>query len=193
MSSTPTAIFGFYSTPEAADQAIDHLQELGFSRGDMSVLVPDNENTRVLAQRSALSVPDPEATTAVLSTGGIVGGGLGLLAGLGELAVPGIGPLMAAGPIASTLFGVAVGGTLGGLVGALISIGIPEYEAKLYEGAVKGGGVLLSIHCKAHDQVTHAMNALIDTGAHEVASTCEEISDENLGEQIDHLPVEHAL
>lgn len=176
MSTVHTTVFGLYASAEAAQEAFDHLLSSGFPRSEISILVPDNETTRLFSQENqAIST---EAATGV--TGGLVGGGLGLLAGLGELAVPGIGPLMAAGPITATLVGAAVGGTLGGLVGALIGVGIPEFEAKLYEEAVKEGGILLSIHCDEADKVLAAEKALESTGAGQVASTCEEISDESL-------------
>ncbi|HEY1985799.1 MAG TPA: DUF3341 domain-containing protein [Terracidiphilus sp.] len=179
MSSVQTAVFGLFATAETAEAAFDQLLARGFLRSGISILVPDNETTRVFAQQESSLTDD--TTTAGVSTGGIVGGGLGLLAGLGELAVPGIGPLMAAGPITATLVGAAVGGTLGGLVGALIGAGIPEFEAKIYEGAVREGGILLSIHCESSDQVNLAESALEESGAQQVASTCEEISDESLG------------
>jgi hypothetical protein len=178
MSSVHTSVFGLYATAEAAQEAFDHLLSSGFPRTEISILVPDNENTRLFSQKNQSIATEVTATGA--STGGLVGGGLGLLAGLGELAVPGIGALMAAGPITATLVGAAVGGTLGGLVGALIGIGIPEYEARMYEGAVKEGGILLSIHCESSEKVTAAEDALQSTGAGQVASTCEEISDESL-------------
>ena len=177
MSTVHTTVFGLYASAEAAQEAFDHLLSSGFPRAEISILVPDNETTRLFAQENQTLTT--EAATG-LSTGGLVGGGLGLLAGLGELAVPGIGPLMAAGPITATLVGAAVGGTLGGLVGALIGVGIPEFEAKLYEEAVKEGGILLSIHCDEPDKVLIAEKALENTGAGQVASTCEEISDESL-------------
>lgn len=176
MPSVHTTVFGLYASAEAAQDAFDHLLAGGFHRSEISILVPDNETTRLFSQEK----PPPGTAASGVSTGGLVGGGLGLLAGLGELAVPGIGPLMAAGPITATLIGAAVGGTLGGLVGALIGIGIPEYEAKMYEEAVKEGGILLSIHCDSADKISAVESALESTGAGQVASTCEEISDESL-------------
>jgi hypothetical protein len=195
MSGAHTSVFGLYATAQSAQEAFDHLLASGFPRSEISILVPDNETTRLFSQESA-SIPADAATT-----GGLVGGGLGLLAGLGELAVPGLGPLMAAGPITATLVGAAVGGTLGGLVGALIGIGIPEFEAKMYEDAVKEGGILLSIHCDSTDKVSTAESALESTGAGQVASTCEEISDESLTpapilprrEFRDHIPAPESV
>jgi hypothetical protein len=101
---------------------------------------------------------------------------MGLLAGIGMLAIPGVGPLIAAGPILATLAGVGAGGAVGGLVGALVGMGIPEYEAKRFEGAVKGGGTLLSVHCATSDLVTLAKRALKETGAQDIASSGEESS-----------------
>src|SRR4030081_3432181 len=107
----------------------------------------------------------PEGTAAGVTTGGVIGGTLGVLAGLGVLAIPGVGPLIAAGPIMAGLAGLGVGGTVGGLVGALVGMGIPEYEAKRYEGQVKDGGTLLSVHCDTSEQVDAAKVALKETGA----------------------------
>src|ERR1700743_2310611 len=115
----------------------------------------------------------PEGATTGAGVGGAVGGPLGLLAGIGALAIPGVGPLIAAGPIMAALAGLGVGGTLGGIVGALVGMGIPEYEAKRYEGAVKDGGTLLSVHCGTDEQVHHAKTILRDTGARDIASTGE--------------------
>jgi len=108
-----------------------------------------------------------------VTTGGIIGGTLGLLVGIGALAIPGIGPIIAAGPIVATLAGMGAGGAVGGIVGALVGMGIPEFEAKRYEGAVKEGGTLLSVHCDTSDEIHTAKQALRDTGARDIASTGE--------------------
>src|ERR1700743_332696 len=118
----------------------------------------------------------PEGTAAGVGVGGAVGGSLGLLAGIGALAIPGVGPLIAAGPIMGALAGLGVGGAVGGLVGALIGLGIPEYEAKRYEGRVKDGGILVSVHCDSSEEVSRAKEILKATGAEDVASSGEKAS-----------------
>lgn len=167
-----TAVFGLYATPETAENGVDHLLTLGFTNQAISVLMPDDESTRAFAHQK--NTKAPEGTAAGATTGGVVGGTLGVLAGLGALAIPGIGPLLAAGPIVAALAGVGAGGVVGGLIGALVGMGIPEYEAKRYEGAVRGGGTLLSVHCDTSDQIDLAKQGLRDTGAHDIASTGEE-------------------
>jgi hypothetical protein len=118
----------------------------GFSNSAISVLLPDDESTRAFAHEKATKAP--EGTATAVTTGGVIGGTLGLLAGIGALAIPGVGPLIAAGPLMASLAGVGISGTVvGGIVGALVGMGIPEYEVKRYEGAVKDGGTLLSVHC----------------------------------------------
>jgi hypothetical protein len=169
-----TAVFGIYATAATAENAVDHLISLGFSNQAISVLLPDDETTRAFAHEK--NTKAPEGTTTGGVAGGVIGGTLGLLAGVGMLAIPGIGPLLAAGPIVATLAGVGAGGVAGGIVGALVGMGIPEYEAKRYEGAVKGGGVLLSAHCDTSDEVDLAKRGLKDTGARDISSTGEESS-----------------
>jgi hypothetical protein len=115
----------------------------------------------------------PEGTTTGVGVGGVVGGTLGLLAGIGALAIPGVGPLIAAGPIMGALAGLGVGGAVGGLVGALIGLGIPEYEAKRYEGRVKDGGILVSVHCDSSDEVSRAKDVLKQAGGEDIASSGE--------------------
>ena len=179
MSSKNTAVFGIYATPGTAEAAVDHLLAKGFSNAAISVLLPDDESTRAFAHEK--NTKAPEGTTAGVTTGGVIGGTLGLLAGIGALAIPGVGPLIAAGPIMATLAGVGVGGAVGGLVGALVGMGIPEYEAKRYEGAVKGGGTLLSVHCDTSDQVDAAKAALKETGARDISTSSEAGSNDKSG------------
>jgi hypothetical protein len=167
-----TAVFGLYATPSTAESGVDHLLTLGFANEAISVLMPDDESTRAFAHQK--NTKAPEGTTAGVATGGVIGGTLGVLAGLGALAIPGIGPLLAAGPIVAALAGVGAGGVVGGLIGALVGMGIPEYEAKRYEGAVRNGGTLLSVHCDTSDQIALAKQGLRDTGAHDIASAGEE-------------------
>ena len=171
MSSKNTAVYGIYATPGTAEAAVDHLLARGFTNAAISVLLPDDESTRAFAHEK--STKAPEGTTTGATTGGVVGGTLGLLAGIGALAIPGVGPFIAAGPIMATLAGVGVGGAVGGLVGALVGMGIPEYEAKRYEGAVKDGGVLLSVHCDTSEQVDSAKQSLKETGAKDISSSGE--------------------
>jgi hypothetical protein len=150
------------------------LISLGFTNQSISVLLPDDETTRAFAHEK--NTKAPEGTTTGGVAGGVIGGTLGLLAGIGALAIPGIGPLIAAGPIVATLAGVGAGGVAGGIVGALVGMGIPEYEAKRYEGAVKGGGTLLSVHCDTAEQINIAKQGLKDTGARDISATGEESS-----------------
>jgi len=186
-----TAVYGIYATPGTAEAAVDHLLARGFSNSSISVLLPDDESTRAFAH--AKSTKAPEGATTGATTGGVVFGGLGLLAGIGALAIPGVGPLIAAGPIMATLAGVGVGGAFGGLVGALIGSGIPEYEAKRYEGAVKEGGTLLSVHCDTSEQVDAAKQALKETGAKDISSTGEASSSSKVSRDSDDERRRHEL
>jgi len=175
MAGKKTAVFGIYMTSAQAERAVDALIAARFSNADVSVLLPDNEGTRAFAHEK--NTKAPEGTATGVATGGAVGGTLGLLAGIGALAIPGLGPFIAAGPIMGALAGVGVGGAVGGLVGALVGMGIPEYEAKRYEGRVKNGGVLLSVHCDSSDEITRAKAVLKQTGAEDISSTGEESTD----------------
>jgi hypothetical protein len=172
MASKNKAVFGIYANSTAAESAVDNLVAAGFSNDDVSVLMSDVDGTKEFAHEKATKAP--EGTAIGVSTGGVVGGTLGLLAGIGALAIPGVGPLIAAGPIMGALAGLGVGGAVGGLVGALVGMGIPEYEAKRYEGRVKDGGVLLSVHCDTSDEITRAKEVLKETGAEDIASSGEE-------------------
>lgn len=180
MSSKNTAVFGIYATPGTAEAAVDHLLAKGFINESISVLLPDDESTRAFAHEK--NTKAPEGTTAGVTTGGVIGGTLGLLAGIGALAIPGVGPLIAAGPIMASLAGLGVGAAVGGIVGALVGMGIPEYEAKRYEGAVKEGGTLLFVHCDTSDQIDSAKAALKETGARDIAATGEAGSNDRTGE-----------
>ena len=171
MEDKSTAVFGIYSSLEKAESAVDQLLGAGFSNSDVSVLVADSESTRDFAHRKATKAPEGTATG--VAAGGVLGGTLGLLAGVGALAIPGLGPFIAAGPIMAALAGIGAGGALGGLVGALVGTGIPEYEAKRYEGRVKNGGVLLSVHCDTSEEVKSAKNYLKATGAEDISSSGE--------------------
>jgi len=140
-----TAVFGIYSTLEQAERGVDALVQGRFSNDDISVLAQDRQGTKDFAHEKHTKAPEGATTGA--TAGGVLGGTLGLLAGIGALAIPGLGPFIAAGPIMATLAGVGAGGAVGGVVGALVGMGLPEYEAKRYEGRIKNGGILLSVHC----------------------------------------------
>lgn len=171
MTSKNIAVFGIYKSAAQAERAVDILSAKGFSQNDISVLLPDNESTKEFAHEKNTKAPEGAATG--VTTGGIVGGTLGLLVGLGALTIPGLGPFIAAGPIMSALAGLGVGGTVGGIIGALVGMGIPEYEAKRYEGRLREGGVLLSVHCDTSQEVSKAKHLLTETGAEDIASSSE--------------------
>lgn len=175
MAGKNTAAFGIYKTQAGAEQAVDALKQAGFRNTDVSALLPENEGTKDFAHEKNTKAPEGAATGA--GTGAVVGGTLGWLAGIGALAIPGVGPLIAAGPIMAALAGAGVGGTVGGLTGALVGMGIPEYEAKRYEGRVKEGGILLSVHCDSSDWTKKAKEILERTGADDVSSTGEASAD----------------
>jgi hypothetical protein len=172
MADKKTAVFGIYSSVTQAEFAVDALIDGGFSNSDVSVLMSDNKGSKDFAHEK--NTKAPEGTTTGAAAGGAIGGTLGLLAGIGALAIPGVGPLIAAGPIMGALAGLGVGGAVGGVVGALVGMGIPEYEAKRYEGRVKDGGVLLSAHCDTSEQIDLAKTILERTGATDIASAGEE-------------------
>ena len=171
MAGKNTAVFGIYRDRRHAEEAVDALRAAGFRNSDVSVLLPDNVGTKDFAHEK--NTKAPEGATAGATSGGVLGGALGWLAGIGALAIPGVGPFIAAGPIMGALAGAGVGGAVGGLVGALVGMGIPEYEAKRYEGRVREGGVLLSVHADNSDWVKRAKDVLRDTGAQDVSSSGE--------------------
>jgi len=171
MAGKNTAAFGIYKTRAAAENAVEALRRENFRNTDISVMFPDNQGTKDFAHEKNTKAPEGAATGA--GSGAVIGGTLGWLAGIGALAIPGVGPFIAAGPIMAALAGAGVGGTVGGLTGALIGMGIPEYEAKRYEGRVKEGGILLSVHCDDSRWTTRAKEILETTGAEDVSSTGE--------------------
>jgi hypothetical protein len=134
-------------------------------------LLPETLGSTSLATEKASKAP--EGVAAGATSGAVLGGTLGLLVGIGALAIPGLGPFIAAGPIMATLAGMGVGGTLGGVTGALVGLGIPEYEAKTYERRLQKGGILLSIHCDSSDEVSRAKDLMKGTGAQDISSTAE--------------------
>jgi hypothetical protein len=162
-------------TESQADAIVGKLKSGGFSDSDISVLFPDKGSTRDFAHKKETKMP--EGATVGASTGGVVGGTIGLLAGIGALAIPGLGPFIAAGPIMAALSGGAIGAGVGGLAGALVGLGIPEYEAKRYEGKVKEGGILISVHSENNDETNRAKSIFKEEGAHDISSTGEAHAD----------------
>ena len=171
MAGKNTAAFGIFASHSAAEAAVDRLHAAGFSNDDVSVLMADKQGSKDFAAEK--NTKAPEGTTAGVLGGGTLGGTLGLLAGLGALAIPGVGPLIAAGPIMGALAGLGIGGAVGGLVGALVGMGIPEYEAKRYEGRVNDGGILVSVHCESSEEISRAKDVLQAAGGEDVASSGE--------------------
>lgn len=175
MAGKNTAVFGIYRNRADVENAVDTLRREEFRNTDISVLFPENEGTKDFAHEKKTKAPEGTATGA--TTGAILGGGLGWLAGIGALAIPGLGPFVAAGPIMAALAGVGAGGAIGGIAGALIGMGIPEYEAKRYEGRVKEGGILLSVHCDDSKWTKRAKEILQHTGADDISSAGEATAD----------------
>lgn len=169
------SVFGIYASRENAENAVDRLVAGGFRQEDISVLLQDNVGTKDFAHEKHTKAP--EGATTGMVTGGVIGGALGLLAHIGVLAIPGLGPLIVAGPIIAALTGIGSGGMLGGIIGTLVGFGIPEYEAKRYEGRIKDGGILLSVHCDNQDWISKAKDILKQTGADDIASAGEERGD----------------
>src|SRR5665213_994583 len=174
MASKNVAVFGIYATVTQAERAVDTVIAAGFPSADISVLLADSASSKDFAHEK--NTKAPEGTTTGVATGGAIGGTLGVLAGIGALAIPGVGPLIAAGPIMAGLAGLGIGGAVGGIVGALVGMGIPEYEAKRYEGRVMGGGTLLSVHCDTADEIARAKSILKGTKAEDIASSSESTS-----------------
>jgi hypothetical protein len=182
MAGKNTAVFGIYKSVPQAELAVDRIIASGFMSNDISVLVPDTQSTKEFAHEK--NTKAPEGATTGVATGGVIGGTLGLLAGIGALAIPGVGPFIAAGPIMGALAGLGAGGAVGGFIGALVGMGMPEYEAKRYEGHVKAGGVLLSVHCDSSDEVSRAKDLLKATGAEDIASAGEKSASSHGVEQV---------
>src|SRR5437016_11088724 len=171
MAGKNTAVFGIYSDRMRVEKAVDRLKADGFRNTDISVLFPQNVGTKDFATEKHTKAPEGASTGA--GTGAVMGGTLGWLTGIGALAIPGLGPFIAAGPIMAALAGAGVGGAVGGMTGALIGMGIPEYEAKRYQGRVTKGGILLSVHSDNSDWTKRAKDILERTGAEDIASTGE--------------------
>jgi rhodanese-related sulfurtransferase len=171
MSAKNTAVSGLYPSGEQAGRAFKSLIKAGFASADISVLLPDSRRTKEFAHVNETKAP--KGTAAGVTTGGVIGGTLGVLVGNGASAIPGVGPSIAAGLIVAGLPGLGVGGAVGGLIGALVGMGIPECEAKRYEGGIKKGGTLLSVHCATSGQSARAKELLDSTGAEDISSTGE--------------------
>ena len=171
MAGKNTSVFGICRSVSQLEQTVDELKRAGYRSDDISVLFPDTESTRDFAHEKHTKAPEGAAAGA--GTGLVVGGTLGWLVGIGALAIPGLGPFIAAGPIMAALAGAGVGGTVGGITGALIGMGIPEYEAKRYEGMVKGGGILLSVHSDNSDWTKKAKEILERCQLSDISSTGE--------------------
>jgi hypothetical protein len=165
------AVFGIMPTEASAIQATNALKAAGFSTDDISALFPDKSGTKDFAHEQNTKAPEGAVTG--VGVGGALGGGLGWLAGIGALAIPGVGPLIAAGPIMAALSGAAAGAMVGGLTGTLIGLGIPELEAKRYEGKVKDGNILLSVHAESGDEIDRAKAILKNAGADDISYTGE--------------------
>ena len=174
------AVFAIYSTRAGAEHGAEMLLSSGFSTSDISVLFPENLGSKEIGTEK--STKAPEGAAAGAGSGAVIGGALGWLVGIGSLAIPGMGPFIAAGPIMAALAGIGVGGAVGGFAGALVGMGIPEYEAKRYEGRVKDGGILLSVHSDSSDWTKRAKEILKRTGAQDISSSGEASSDVKSGD-----------
>src|SRR6476659_27762 len=166
-----TSVFGIVKTHSQAEQIVEDLQDAGFPVSEISVLLPDNEGKHAIGHVKATKAPEGATTGA--TTGGVTGGVLGLLAGIGALAIPGVGPFIAAGPIMAALSGAAIGATTGGVVGALVGLGIPEFEAKRYEDKLKSGNYLIAVHTDESQDVDRAKNIFKNAGAEDISTVSE--------------------
>jgi hypothetical protein len=175
MAGKNTSVYGIYRNQIDLENAVDALREAGFRNTDISALLPDNASNKEFAHKKDTKAP--EGTAAGATTGAVIGGALGWLAGIGALAIPGLGPFIAAGPIMGALGGVGAGGVVGGVIGALVGMGIPEYEAKRYEGQIKDGGMLLSVHSDNSDWTKRGKEILEQTGARDIGSASEGSAD----------------
>lgn len=189
------AVMGIVETRQEAESILGELQNAGIPNSDISILFPDKTGTKDFAHEH--NTKAPEGAVAGIGTGGVIGGTLGLLAGIGALAIPGFGPLIAAGPIMAALSGAAAGGVVGGITGALIGMGIPEIEAKHYEGKIRGGNILIAVHTESHEARENAKRALERGGAHDVtalseASVPKERRDESERRERERLEAESA-
>lgn len=165
------SVFCIATTGGQADRIVDQLKIASFSNNDISVLFPDKDTTRDFAHEK--NTKAPEGAVVGAGTGGVIGGALGWIAGIGALAIPGVGPFIAAGPIIAALSGAAVGATVGGIAGGLIGLGIPEIEAKRYEGKVKAGNILISVHTENSKEIDRAKEIFKNAQAEDICTTGE--------------------
>ncbi len=170
-----TAVFGIYPDYPSVEFGVQALKDAGFRNTDISILLPQNVGNKEFTHEKASKAPEGAATGA--STGAVLGGVLGWLAGIGSLAIPGIGPFIAAGPIMAALAGVGAGGAIGGVAGGLVGLGMPEYEAKRYQGRISSGGILLSVHSDDSGWTKRAKEVMERTGAQDIASSGEARAD----------------
>ncbi len=175
MASKNIAVYGIYPNRPMVEKAVEELKDAGFRNADISVLFPESGGTKEFAIEKETKAPEGAATGA--GTGAVIGGALGWLMGIGFLVIPGIGPFIAAGPIMTALAGVGAAGLVGGLAGALIGMGIPEYEANRYEGRIKKGGILLSIHADDREWKNKGKDILKRTGAEDIGDKGEAHAD----------------
>lgn len=169
-----TSTFAIFKTKNEAEDAVVQLKIAGFRADDVSVLLPHGESSKDFAHEKGTKAPEGAAVGT--TTGVLLGASFGWLVGIGSLAIPGVGPFIAAGPIMAALAGAGLGGTVGGLSGALLGLGIPEYKAKRYEGMIHEGGVLMSVHCDDSDWAKKAQEIFKNTGGSDIASTKETAS-----------------
>ena len=170
MASVQTIVLGIYPQRPGVESALDALRDAGFRNADVSILLPQDI---AVANHVPQATKAPEGLAAGASSGALIGGAFGWLTGVGALAIPGLGPFIAAGPILATLAGIGVGGILGGFSGGLIGLGIPEHEAKHVAGRIEAGEILLSVHCDSPECNRRAQEIMQHTGAENIASTFE--------------------
>ena len=184
------SVFCIATSRTQADQIVDQLKFNSFSNNDISVLFPDKDTTRDFAHEK--NTKAPEGAVAGASTGGVIGGALGWVAGIGALAIPGVGPFIAAGPIIAALSGAAIGATVGGIAGGLIGLGIPELEAKRYEGKVKAGNILISVHTENSEEIKRAKTIFTEAKAEDICTTGEASTpkDKKAADRAPHLAEE---
>ena len=165
------SVFCFATSRDQADCIVDSLKTANFSNNDISALFADKDTSHDFAHEKNTKAPEGVVTGA--GTGGVIGGTLGWIAGIGALAIPGIGPFIAAGPIMAALSGAAIGAAMGGIAGGLIGLGVPEIEAKRYEGKLKEGNILISVHTDNSQEITRAKDIFTNAGAHDICTTGE--------------------
>jgi hypothetical protein len=183
---TKKSVLGIYSTRAATESGIAAFRDEGFPNTGISLLLPENLGSKELVTQKETKAP--EGATVGAGSGAVIGGALGWLVGIGALAIPGLGPFIAAGPIMAALAGIGVGGAVGGFSGALIGLGLPEYEAKRYEGRLQKGGILLSVHCDSSEEIDRAKHIMERTGAEDISV----VSESSTGNKVDTPEVRRA-